>query len=424
MTDYTSQDYIEVSGTNDGDGQNKKLETIKVTDDGGNVSHREMVAMGGIVDLSNTSTTTLGSGETYTGTFVRVPDGVTVSCRSVGVGGTLYFDFSNDGTNVDTFPVSGFAVSSDVHEYHNAKVNGRYFRVRFVSDAGTQTAFRLYSYHGPFSTGNAPLNQSIGLDTDAMTTRPTNFQEEVRLGRRTGINGWNKFGYRESLTDGTEQVIWAASANLPTFLTSASTFDIAYDGTAGGSTDGAGTTGATQLTFYYIDADGLPAIAAHTLGTDGTDTTSFSGLGINRIAVSANGGLTYNASVITVTATTGGSVQAIVPALGGVTQQALYFVGSNHTAVAPWLWFNVKTTNKAKQIDLRGYAYNRGISGRFEVFRATIDTAARLDVTLTDPIKFQLNATDVLYFTANAGSGGSGNVDIQCRFSLNEYQLS
>jgi len=415
LTTLGSESSIPVSGTN------TELETITVTNEVGDTVHREAVFQGGIIDGNNTTTTLLSSGATYTGTFTRCPDGVTVSCKSVGVGGTLYFDFSNDGVNVDTFPVSGFSVTANIHEYHNAKVNGRYFRVRFVSDAGTQTEFRLYTYFGPFAQGNAPLNQGIGLDTDANITRPTNFQGEVRRGLRSGVEGWNKFGYRLNLTASTEQVIWAASANLPTFLTTASTFDIAYDGTAGGSTDGAGTTGATQLTFYYIDANGNPAVSVHVLGTDGSDTTSFSGLGINRITVSANGGLTYNASVITVTATTGGSVQAVVPALGGVTQQMIFFNGVNHQCVAPFLWFKIKTTNKSKVIDIKGYVWNRAINGRFEVYRDSIDTAIDLGSQIHDPIEFKLNPTDVLYFTATASASGAGTPDIYGRFSLNAY---
>jgi len=376
---------------------------------------------GTIRSYKNTTTDPLASGETYVGAWDTCPDGMTVSMLT-DQPGTLYFDFSNDAVNSDsTFPVQGFSVAANIHEYHNAKANGRYVRVRFVNDDdGDQTFFRLYTYFGPYANGNAALNQSVGLDSDATLSRPTDFQDEVRRGLRLGVEGWNKFGYRDSLTDGTEQIIWAASPNTPTILTTASTFTIAYDGTGGGSTDGAGTTGATQLTFYYIDADGNPAIAAHTLGTDGSDVTSFSGLGINRVAVSSNGGLTYNASDITITATTGGSVQAVVPALGGVTQQAPYHVGAAYTGVAEWLYFNVQTANKAKTVAVRGYAYNRNINGRFEVFRGSIDTSVNLELSITDPVKFRLNPSDVLYFTANAAGGGAA-ASIICRFSLNEY---
>lgn len=53
------------------------------------------------------------------------PD-VMVSLKS-DQAGTEYFDFSNDNTNWDTFPVSGFAVSANIHEFHTAVKGKRYF---------------------------------------------------------------------------------------------------------------------------------------------------------------------------------------------------------------------------------------------------------------------------------------------------------
>ena len=246
-------------------------------------------------------------------------------------------------------------------------------------------------------------------------------QNKIALDQLAGADSFNKFAFRTDLTAaGGEETIWATTGNF-TPLTSASTFDIAYDGTAGGSTDGAGTTGATVLTFFYIDSNGLPAISTHTLGTDGTDTTSFSGLGINRVAVSANGGLTYNASDITVTATTGGTKQAIIPALGSTTQQAIYFVGSSHRAVAEFLTFNVnKLSGSNPKVTIKGYAYNRAIDTRFEVYRHIIDTQTDTTVTVTDPIGFPLSPTDVLYFVADTDQN---NTVITLRFSLNEFRV-
>ena len=413
----TTQSFIPVQGTG------KNLETIEHVDDNGDTVHREAVYMGGILDAQNTTTTALGASETYTGAWVRVPDGMMVSCKS-DTAGTLYFDFSNDAVLADTFPVNGFKVAANIHEYHNAKVGGRYARVRFVNGTDAQSSFRIYTYHTPFANGNALLNQSIGLDSDAIINRPTDFQDEVRRGLRSGVTGWTKFGYRNTIANGVESCIWAGTNAIPTFLTTASTFTISYDGTSGGSTDGAGTTGSTQLYIYYIDSDGLPAIAAHTLGTDGSDVTSFSGLGINRAIVSANGGLTYNANDISITATTGGSQQAFIPALGSVTQQSFFFTGSNHTAIAPWMHIEVISSSKAKTVEVKGYVWNRQFDTRFEVYRGNIDTAVQLEKEIHDPIRFQLNPTDVLYFTVNASGGAGGTIDADCRFSLNQYDIT
>jgi len=386
--------------------------------------HNEVVELYSFESVGNTSTTPLSASATFTGAWEQneQPD-VMVSMKT-DVGGTLYFDFSNDGINSDsTFPVAGFEAAAGIHEFHTAVKGPRYFRLRFVNNGTDQTYMRLYTYYGTFRESNTPLNQSIGRDADGASTRPTDFQDEVRRGLRSGVTGWNKFGYRDSISNGTESCIWAATPAIPTFLTTASTFTISYDGTAGGSTDGAGTTGATQLYIYYIDANGLPAIAPHTLGTDGSDVTTFSGLGINRAVVSASGSADYNVSDITITATTGGSVQAIIPAEGSVTQQAIFFTGSNHVATAPFLFIKVISSNKAKEVALRGYVWNRQFETRYEIYRGNIDTSISLETTITDPIKFNLSATDVLYFTVNP-SGGSGTLDAICRFSLNQYQIT
>ena len=396
------------------------LNTNKVTTSEGEV-HNEIVEQYAFESTSNTTTTPLSSGATYTGTFEQnnLPD-VMVSLQTDNTG-TLYFDFSVDGTNYSTFPVAGFKVASGIHEFHTAVKGARFFRVRLVNDTGAQTFLRLYTYYGTYRSSNTPLNQSISLDSDGASTRPTDFQDEVRIGRRTGIAGWNKFGYRTGLLAASgEQTAWVASGNFVP-MTTASTFTITYDGTAGGSTDGAGTTGATQLYIYYIDSDGLPVIGAHTLGTDGSDVTSFSGLGINRAVVAASGTADFNNSVITITETTGGAVQAIIPATESVTQQAIFFTGSNHTAVAKYLRVSLKTANKSAVVLIKGYVYNRTFDTRYLIFRESIDTSVGLFLELIDPVGFNLSATDVLYFVADTDTN---NVDISVRFSLNEYQNS
>tara|TARA_R110000823_G_C15905775_1_gene497318 strand:+ start:53 stop:1282 length:1230 start_codon:yes stop_codon:yes gene_type:complete len=392
------------------------LNTNKVTTSAGEV-HNEIVEQYSFESTVNTTFTPLEASATFTGEWEQNNQSeVMVSMKTDG-GGTLYFDFSNDGVNADsTFPVLGFTVAANIHEFHTAVKGPRYFRVRYVNGTTEQTYMRLYTYYGTFRASNTPNNQSIDLDSDGAATRPTDFQDEVVRGLRSGVTSWNKFGYRDSLTDDTEQVIWASTQNLPTIITTPSTFTITYNNT----TDGAGRTGALSLVVYYLDADGNQAIAVHTLGSTGSDVTSFTGLGINRVAVNTNGGLTYNANTITITATTGGSVQAVVPALGSVTQQALFHVGFDQTAVMQLLFFNVRTPNKAKTVVLRGYLYNRLVGTRYEIYRDTIDTSTGLVRFITDPVKFKAVARDVVYFTATA-SGGGDAASIVCRFSLNLY---
>lgn len=159
---------------------------------------REISAIG-----VNTSTTPLNDGQTFTGQWELNSEPQVMCSMITDQSGTLYFDFSNDGTNADsTFPSSGFSVSAGIHEFHTAVKGPRYFRVRFVNNSGSnQTYLRLYVYYGRnFVPANAPLNQSISLDSDAISVRPTEFQDEVRIGRRPGVTGFTKFAYRDALT--------------------------------------------------------------------------------------------------------------------------------------------------------------------------------------------------------------------------------
>lgn len=425
-------DTVPVSGTT------ALLDTVLVQQEDGVQAHREGVFVGdpeyaarrqkvsedglayaslsGVASSGNTTTTPLSSGATFTGTGEQNDyPGVMVSCITDN-GGTLYFDFSVDGTNWGAFPTNGFELTSGIHEFHTAVKGPRYFRVRLVNDTGAQSYLRLYTYYGVFQQPNSPLNQSISLDGDSLSVRPSNFDDEVRIGRRTGIDGWTKFGYRESLTASAgEETIWATSGNF-TPLTSAETFTIAYTQ----ASDGSSANGAKTLIFYYIDSSGLPATAVHTLGSDGSDVTSFSGLGINRVAVASSGSTGKNAATITITATTAGTTQAVIPANGSVTQQAIYFVGSNHDAVAKFLWWNIaKPGGGDTKVTLKAYAYNRAVATTYEVFRVLVDTSTELTGYISEPVGFNLSPTDVLYFTADTANDGA---NISLRFSLREYQ--
>jgi hypothetical protein len=120
----------------------------------------------------NSTTTPLGIGATFTGTGEQnnFPD-VQVSCKT-DQAGTLYFDFSNDNSNWDTFPSSGFAVAAGIHEFHNAVKGSRYFRVRFSNTSGVgQTYLRLYTDYGKFRPLNAPLVNTLASDSDATVVK-------------------------------------------------------------------------------------------------------------------------------------------------------------------------------------------------------------------------------------------------------------
>jgi len=126
----------------------------------------------GTASTLNVTTTPLNAGATYTGTseLSKEPD-VLVSCKT-DQAGKLYFDFSNDNINWDTFPPNGFDVSAGIHELHNAVKGLRYFRVRFINTSvSNQTYLRIYTYYGVYKQLNAPLNSTVTSDADSAITR-------------------------------------------------------------------------------------------------------------------------------------------------------------------------------------------------------------------------------------------------------------
>jgi len=132
----------------------------------------------GDLSTSNNSTTPLNTGATFTGAAEQnnFPD-VYVSCIT-DQAGTLFFDFSNDGTNWNVLPPAGFTLVAGVHEAHKALKAGRYFRARVVNTSGSnQTYLRLYTYFGQFNQLTSPLNFAPSDDSDAVTSKSVLFGE-------------------------------------------------------------------------------------------------------------------------------------------------------------------------------------------------------------------------------------------------------
>lgn len=125
----------------------------------------------GIQSTGNTTTAILGSGGTFIGVAEQnaAPD-VMCSCYA-NTAGTLYFDFSVNGTDWRSFPPTGFTVSAGIHEFHVARKGPRYFRVRYVNGASAQSTFQLFIYYGSYGQPMAPIGFTIADDADAVVTK-------------------------------------------------------------------------------------------------------------------------------------------------------------------------------------------------------------------------------------------------------------
>lgn len=238
----------------------------------------------GISSAGNTTTTPLGSGLTFTGTWEQNDyHDVMVSCHTDN-GGTLYFDFSPDGTNINTFPVNGFQIEAGIHEFHTAVKGPRYFRLRLVNNTGAQTFLRLYTYYGSFRVPNSPINSNISSDSDAVVVRSISSSTDLAFGKFQGMLEDEKFGSVRLIDAldapvdvwayGSDDVQSGADKTFPT--TSQSLFM---------SSDSASDTD-VDVDVTYIDTTGAEqTVTVNSNGTTPVDL-GVDGFDINRAVVS------------------------------------------------------------------------------------------------------------------------------------------
>ena len=365
----------------------------------------------------NTSTTPLGSAATFTGTGeLNGWSSVMVVCKTDNTG-TLYFDFSPDGTNWDSsFPPLGFQVANGISEFHVAVKGPRYFRVRLVNDTGAQSYLRLYTYYGEFNQGNLPLNATVGQDADSIVVRPTDFDTEVALGRYSGIETWNKFGYNDDVDIGTEVVASFGGTFVP--LKTASTLRFVSTST---DDDGAPVgTGVNSLVLWGVDSNRASVIEIVTMdGTSNVDTVS-TWLGVNRISNYLCGSTFNNVGLITCTAVTGGATQAEIPIGLGTSQQCIYFTPVATTSLITWILLKANKQSGANPIvTFKIWVFSEVSNSNYEIFRYIMDTSVEnhLEVNLTEPLI--VSESSVTWIEATTDKA---NTLVSARFSLKDTQ--
>lgn len=336
-----------------------------------------------------------------------------------------YYDivFSVDQVNEDS-TLRRYYRTSKINPPHRFVCARGFVKVVFYNtSASNQTFFRFETMLGIKGDLNAPLDTKLAQDFDSTAVRPSEFSDEVALGLREGVSKWNKFGEDTSISSGDgERTNWdfGGTMSVSTWLTANDTYDIAYNNT----TDGSGGTGARSLRFFHVKIENgkrVGQVDDHTLGGTGTDTTSFSGVGLNRVQVLSQGGAGFNTNAITITDTSGGNAQGYIPATSSITWQSVFFTQSDHTTVVSHLhaWATKLSGGGSPNITVRAYYYSFDTGVRTRIFREVVDTSVRNHIDLDDPEKFTIPENSVLHFTAESDNSSSSSCGI--RFSLKEY---
>lgn len=137
----------------------------------------------GIVEEANSTSTALGANEIFTGVAVDVSKyyAVTISCKS-DQAGTLYVDFSVDGSNWDS--TLTFPFDANINEVHRLSISKQYFRIRIVNGSTPQSYLRAQVLLGNQTALTSALNSTVQNDGDSIVSR------SVLMGQTDG-GDWN-----------------------------------------------------------------------------------------------------------------------------------------------------------------------------------------------------------------------------------------
>jgi hypothetical protein len=368
---------------------------------------------GSTIDTSNSSTAILNSGAVFTGEWVDVTayNSIAISVKT-DQNGTWSLQLSPDGTNIDS-TLTRYYRTNQIEPPHRFSRTRKYARVVFTNtSASNQTYFRLQTILGDTSPLNIPLDATVAQDYDANVVRPTDYKYEVALGRRQGATTWNKFGGNADLDIGTE-TIWGYGGTFARINT-ASTFTVVSSSVQDILTTG---TGAWNVVIYYVDANRLAATEVVPLNGTTPVVTTGTGLGINRVALYNTGSGDVNAGNITITETTGGTVQAYIAAGEGTTQQCIYFTQDSHQLLVDWLYINICKLSGgggSPRVTIKGWAYSYVSTAKYLVFSQTIDTSVENSCELKPSQPFIVGEKSILYFE---GTTDINNTSVNLRFS-------
>ena len=255
---------------------------------------------GGIPYISsvNSTTTALGSSVTFTGSWERAFHFGSVMAAVISdAAGTLYMQFSPDGTNIDS--ELSFDVAASTNEIHRLSVSRGYFRIKYVNGSSAQSYMRLQTIFGHSQSLTSSFNSSIQQDSDTIVTRSLPMEIDIASGKVAGFSIVNKVGRNPDIDTGTvPEDVWDNGGGTYTgFPTgSAETVQVLSSSTD----DASAGIGARTIRITGLDAN--YAIISETFTLNGTTpvTGSLSFIRVHTAAVLTAGSNNFNVGVITV----------------------------------------------------------------------------------------------------------------------------
>ena len=320
--------------------------------------------------------------------------------------------FSTDGQNIDS-TLSRTYRTDKIVTPERLTIGRKFVQIYINNDSGSNmTYLRAQTLVGNKSPLNFPLYGTLPQRADALAIRTDDFHYDIALGRREGATTWNKWGYNQDVDTASAETIWSFGGTFVP-LSSAETMEVVSTSTD----DDAGGTGATAIVIYGVDSNWEDVIEVVTMDGTTAVTTTNSYFGINRIALYTAGSTNANVGDINITATTAGTNQAQVPAGEGSTQQCLFFVADNTTALMDWLMVNVVKTSGGGNplVTIKGFVKSLVSGAIYEVFRYNLDTQREGHVELNPSQPFVVGEKSLFWLSAETDVN---NTAVSARFSL------
>ena len=213
------------------------------------------VSQNAVIDTANSSTTVLAAGATFTGRAEDVSIYAAVNAFVfTDQTGTLFIEFSIDGTNWDKS--NSYAVSASTANNQSVAPSAQFVRIRYVNDGTPQTSFRLQTFYQPIAP--AASSSVMGTVTSNQGTAAA-IAGAWPVKITDGTNTTTVTGASALKVDGSAvtQPISAASLPLPT----------------GAATSANQTTLGSQTTKINDGTNTAAVSAANALKVDGSAVT-------------------------------------------------------------------------------------------------------------------------------------------------------
>lgn len=258
------------------------------------------------------------------------------------------------------------------------------------------------------------VTNSITTDYDPIHSRipAATFSDRVAQGKVKGASTWNKFGYNDTISTGTPQMLAEFGGTFVQNIGTAETLSIVSDDAA----DTSAGTGLRTVVIFGVDDDWneITDVVAMNGVTPVTSNLSF--LGINRMTIYQSGTALSNVGTITATTSGGGVTMATMPAGKGTTQQCFFYVPAGETFLTTWLYFDaIKSSGGGNpEVTFYGYIYSSLVDSQFEIYEDTVDTSVGDHLQLKPAEPFVVTEKSIIWFEV---SSTSNNTSVRGRFS-------